>query len=93
MSRLRRAALAAWAFVAGDDWRTALGVVLALALVALLAGAGLSAWWLMPPAVLALLALSVRRDARAAERTARDLAGAPAAEHTALAPRDEALRR
>jgi len=56
----------AWEFVVGDDWRTALGVVLALALTALLAQAALSAWWVMPPAVVGLLALSVRRAARGA---------------------------
>jgi hypothetical protein len=61
--------LGAWEFVVGDDWRTALGVVLALALTALLASAAIAAWWLMPPAVLGLLALSIRREARnASER-------------------------
>jgi len=38
--------------------------VLALALTALLAGAAISAWWVMPLAVLGLLALSIRRAAR-----------------------------
>jgi hypothetical protein len=54
----------AWDFVMGDDWRTALGVVSALAVTAVLAGAGIAAWWVMPPAVLGLLWLSVRRAAR-----------------------------
>jgi hypothetical protein len=53
-----------WEFVVGDDWRTAIGVVLALALTALLASAAIAAWWVMPPAALGLLALSVRRAAR-----------------------------
>ncbi len=53
-----------WDFVVGDDWRSALGVVLALALTALLADAAISAWWVMPLAVLGLLALSIRRAAR-----------------------------
>lgn len=62
--RLVKAFLAGvWDFVVGDDWRTALGVVLALALTALIAGAGVAAWWVMPPAVVALLALSLRRAA------------------------------
>ncbi len=55
--------LAAWEFVVGDDWRMALGVALALALTALLVTAGLRAWWVMPGATLALLALSIRRAA------------------------------
>jgi hypothetical protein len=50
-----------WEFVVGDDWRMAAGVVLALALTAILAGAGVAAWWVMPLAVLGLLALSLRR--------------------------------
>ena len=58
----------AWEFVAGDDWRIALGVVLALALTALLAEAAIPAWWVMPLAVLGLLALSVRRAARGSSR-------------------------
>jgi hypothetical protein len=50
-----------WEFVVGDDWRTAAGVVVALALTAILARAGVPAWWVMPLAVLGLLALSLRR--------------------------------
>jgi hypothetical protein len=57
-----------WEFVVGDDWLTALGVVVALALTALLADASLAAWWVMPPAVVGLLALSTRRVARSAAR-------------------------
>jgi hypothetical protein len=53
-----------WEFVVGDDWRTAIGVVTALALTALIADAAIAAWWVMPPAVIGLLALSVRRAAR-----------------------------
>jgi hypothetical protein len=49
-----------WEFVVGDDWRTAAGVVVALAATALLASAGVAAWWVMPLAVLALLGLSLR---------------------------------
>jgi hypothetical protein len=57
-----------WEFVVGDDWRTALGVVLALALTALLADSGISAWWVMPLAVGGLLALSIRRAAHVEDR-------------------------
>jgi len=61
MRRVGAFLLGVWEFVVGDDWRTAVGVVVALGAVAALAAAGVAAWWLMPPAVLALLALSLRR--------------------------------
>jgi len=64
MSAARSALLAVWEFVAGDDWRTAVGVVLALGLTAVVAAAGIAAWWVMPLAVVALLALSLRRELR-----------------------------
>jgi hypothetical protein len=59
---------AVWNFVVGEDWRTAIGVAVALGSTALLAEAGSSAWWMMPVAVFGLLALSVRRAARSASR-------------------------
>jgi len=62
--QLRSAALGVWAFVVGDDWRTALGVCGALALTALLAATGIAAWWVMPLAVLGLLWLSLHRFIR-----------------------------
>lgn len=52
-----------WEFVVGDDWRAALGVLLALAATAALEGAGLAAWWICPLAAVAILYLSVRRAA------------------------------
>lgn len=64
MSSLRRVALGVWDFVVGDDWLTAFGVVAALGLTAVIAGTGTSAWWIMPPAVVALLAHSLRRASR-----------------------------
>jgi hypothetical protein len=49
-------------FIVGDDWRVALGVILALgATTGLLHGAGVNAWWLLPIVVIALLGLSLRR--------------------------------
>jgi hypothetical protein len=60
VSFLARTATAVWEFVVGDDWITAAGVVVALGLTALLAGA----WWIMPASVLVLLAFSLRRAAR-----------------------------
>lgn len=69
MKVLRSAVLATWEFVVGDDWLTALGVCVALGLVAVLAGLGVAAWWVMPPAVAGLLWVSLRRfaDARRAD--------------------------
>lgn len=64
MSWLVRAIHAVWEFVVGDDPLTAIGVVIALGVTALIAGAGVPAWWVMPLAVVALLALSLRRAAR-----------------------------
>ena len=53
-----------WDFVVGDDWRAALGVVVALAATAGIVAAGVDAWWLMPAGVAAVLALSLRRATR-----------------------------
>ncbi len=64
---MRRAAALArfsWELVAGDDWLVAVGVVAALCLTAAVAHDHVSAWWLMPVAVVGLLALSIRRAAR-----------------------------
>jgi hypothetical protein len=68
MTRAESLLSAAWDFIVGDDWRAALGVVLALALTALIATTAIAAWWIMPPSVLGLLALSIRRAARDAPR-------------------------
>jgi hypothetical protein len=64
MRPVRSAVIAVWDFVVGDDWRTAAGVVLALGLTAAVEHAGVSAWWLLPVAVVVLLALSLRRAIR-----------------------------
>jgi hypothetical protein len=64
VTRLRAIALGVWEFVVGDDWVTALGVVVALGVTAIVAGAGAAAWWLMPVCVAGLLVLSLRRAAR-----------------------------
>lgn len=55
---------AAWELLVGEDWTTALGIVVALGITALLAKAGAAAWWVMPAAVIVLLAFSLRRAAR-----------------------------
>ncbi len=67
MRRVTALLLGVWDFIVGDDWRTAIGVVLALGVTALVAQVG-SAWWVMPIAGLGLLALSIRRAARAVSR-------------------------
>jgi hypothetical protein len=64
MSNAKRALAGVWEFVVGDDWLTAAGVALTLGLTALLADAAVSAWWIMPAAVLALLGLSITRAGR-----------------------------
>jgi len=62
-----RAFLAFWYdFIVGDDWRVAVGVVLALGLTAGLAHSGVNVWWLLPVAVVALLGYSVHRATRSA---------------------------
>jgi len=63
VNRIRSFGAFWWDFVVGDDWRAALGVVVAVALTALLVAVGVDAWWLMPVAVAAVLALSLRRAA------------------------------
>jgi hypothetical protein len=67
MRRLEGLLRFVWEFVVGDDWRIAAGVVLALALTALVSETSLSAWWILPLAVLGLLGSSVWR-ATAARR-------------------------
>jgi hypothetical protein len=52
-----------WDFVVGDDWRIAAGVVVALALTALIAASSVAAWWILPVAVAGLLTFSVWRAA------------------------------
>ena len=55
-----------WDFIVGDDWMSALGVVIALGVTAAIADATDAAWLVMPVAVVALLALSLHRAARRA---------------------------
>jgi hypothetical protein len=64
VSALRRFGRFWWDFVVGDDWRVAVGVVLALAASAALAASDLPAWWLLPVAVATVLYLSLRREVR-----------------------------
>ena len=60
MTVLRRAALAIWDFVVGDDWRLALAAVLAIGLAASVCALGLNAWWSAPVLAIAALRWSLR---------------------------------
>ena len=52
-------------FIVGDDWTIAVGVVVALAVTAVLAHNGMpSAWWLLPAVVTIGLVWSVLRAAK-----------------------------
>lgn len=68
MSRLARAIRGFgafwWDFIVGDDWRIAVGVVVALALTAVLAAGQVAAWWPVPAAVVAMLGVSLWRASR-----------------------------
>jgi hypothetical protein len=48
-------------FIIGDDPVIAAGVVVVLAVAALLHALGVSIWWLLPTGVAGVLALSLRR--------------------------------
>ena len=62
MRRLKLIGAFWYDFVAGDDWRVAVVVVVALALTALLVhAAGVNAWWLVPVRAFAALGWSLRR--------------------------------
>ena len=52
-------------FIVGDDWRIAAGVVIGLAIVALLKHTGNDrSWWLFPLLVVATLGLSLWAEIR-----------------------------
>jgi hypothetical protein len=64
MRRLASVARFWWDFVVGEDWRASVGIALAIAAVAAVAAAGISAWWILPPAVIAVLYASLQRATR-----------------------------
>jgi len=47
--------------VVGDDWRLAAGALAALATAALVAHAGVTAWWITPTVVIAVLVARLSR--------------------------------
>jgi hypothetical protein len=61
VNRLRAFGRFAYDFVIGDDWRLAVGALVALAVTGGVAHAGGSAWWIVPLVVAGLLGVSVLR--------------------------------
>ncbi|GAB2539879.1 hypothetical protein [Nocardia heshunensis] len=60
-----RTFLAFWYdFIVGDDWFSALGVLLALLATAALVHLGINAWWLLPISVALVFGISLRRAIR-----------------------------
>jgi hypothetical protein len=53
-------------FIVGDDWRVAVGVVVALAVTYSIATTTVAAWWVLPAAVAILLPMSIWRVGRRA---------------------------
>jgi hypothetical protein len=51
-------------FVIGDDWRVALGVVVALAATYGLSRTSVPAWWVLPAALVVLLPVTLWRATR-----------------------------
>ena len=51
-------------FVVGDDPLIALAIVVALGITAVVAAVGVAAWWILPIAVMAVLAASLARATR-----------------------------
>lgn len=64
MNRLKRFGAFWYDFVVGDDWQVAAGVVVALAVTVALHHASVSAWWVVPVAVVLLLPYTLWRAAR-----------------------------
>jgi hypothetical protein len=65
VSRLRAFAGFWYDFIVGDDWKVAVGVVIALAVTYVLAHHGhASTWWVVPVAVILLLPMSIRTAIR-----------------------------
>jgi hypothetical protein len=63
MRRLRALLACLSEFVVGDDPAIAVIVIVALGVTAAVAATGAAAWWVMPVAVVATLAFSLRRAA------------------------------
>ena len=64
MKHLRSFARFWWNFIVGDDWRVAAGLAVGLVLTWYVTDRGTDAWWLLPIAVVLLLADSLWRATR-----------------------------
>jgi len=53
-------------FIVGDDWRLAIGVIVALGLSWLAVHAHIAAWWVLPLATLVILVASLLHATRRA---------------------------
>jgi hypothetical protein len=63
--RLRAFGVFWYDFIVGDDWRVAVGVILAFALTYRFGSAtDTSLWWIVPAAVVVLLPVSIHRVTR-----------------------------
>jgi hypothetical protein len=65
IARLRSIGAFWYDFVVGDDWRVAVGVVLAITVTCVLSAAtSIAVWWVLPLAVVLLLPYSLLRAVR-----------------------------
>jgi hypothetical protein len=64
VSHLRGFARFWWNFIVGDDWRVALGIAVALAATWGITDRGGNPWWLLPFAIVFVLAASLWRATR-----------------------------
>jgi hypothetical protein len=51
-------------FIVGDDWMLAAAVIIGLLVTSLLAAHNVTAWWLIPILVIAMVGVSLRRASR-----------------------------
>jgi hypothetical protein len=64
ITRLRAFGAFWYDFIVGDDWRIAVGVIVALTATYLVAQTSVPAWWILPGAVMVFLPLSLWRATR-----------------------------
>lgn len=64
MNRLKSFAMFWYDFIVGDDWRVAVGVVIALVATYGVSRTSVPAWWIVPVAAVILLSASLLRATR-----------------------------